>query len=187
MHEHGHYLYSLAGFYVITWLITTLICIATKDDDAFIKSVFLGILMFANSNDVFWLDPGNMAIFHIATILLMFISLGPTKHGLAFAIATYLMFISDMVWSAMPEMNLPENAWAFPYDIFYVQSIWNISVCILCLITGKGCYDTLKDRYESKQIKARIDELKGNKVQDDNIAEVENPISLGDPAVNHAG
>lgn len=136
----GHYLYSLASFYISLWLVATIFSIAVEDDDAFIKAVFLGILFFANQPDSLWLVPRNMFTYHAGAVLLMLFAMQNVKHWKAFLIASYIMFLSDALWMAMPALDIEPNAWAFPYDIFYWQSILNITNAALAIILIKGCY-----------------------------------------------
>lgn len=171
----GHYLYSLANFYVATWIITTIFCITAKDDDDFIKGVFLGFLFLANQLNWSWTDPGNMFIYHTALVLLMLFALQNVSHWKSFLIITYIMFLSDAFWMSLPKVAPDPETWNFPHAIFYWQSILNISLFVLCLITMKGCRDTLLAR----KLEKRKQDLQGI---DEHIDAGEESIGLGGKA-----
>jgi len=164
----GHYLYGLASFYIALFVVAVVFCVVANDDDDFIKGVFLGVLFFANQSDSFWLNPEAMFIYHMATLLVMLPAMSNVRHWKAILITTYVLFISDVIWVYMPELHLTENAWAFPYDIFYWQSILNIVLAILCIVVMKGCYNTRQIR----KLKKRIAELRR---RNDNIIPAKNP------------
>lgn len=172
----GHYLYSLATFYIVTWVITMIFCVAAKDDDDFIKGVFLGFLLLANQFEGLWTVPGNMFIYHTAVVLLMLFALQNVKHWKPFLIITYIMFLSDAYWKALPEVKMVPDIWNFPH-IFYWQSVLNISLFVLCLITMKGCRDTLLTR----KLEKRKDELQG---KNEHIASGKESIGLGGKAAH---
>ena len=150
----GHYLYWLAAFYITVWVITTIACILAKDEDAFIKGVFLGILFIPHQDNYFWLNPENMFAYHFCVIMAMFVGLNKVKHGLQIILITFFLYICDAIWwYYMPTISFPPRPWAFPYDIFYWQSILNITLLILSLMIMKGCYDTHKRRRLEKRIR----------------------------------
>jgi len=167
----GHYQWGLASFYIALFIITALSCIAVRDDDSFIKGVFLGILFLANQSDYFWLSPEHAVIYHMGVVLLILLAFQNVKKWKAFLIIVYVIFISDWVWILMPEFNIAPNYWNFPYDIYYWQSILNISLAILCFTVIKGCYDT----HKIGRMRSRIKELDS---EDGNISAFEKVLSV---------
>lgn len=153
----GEYLFGLVAFYTIVWVIAIVLCIYVRDGEAFITGVFLGAIYYANSSLYFWFYPENMAIYHLFVVVFMCMVLDG-KRGFAILAITYLMFLSDIFWVLVPELPIEPMAWNFPHDYFYWQSILNLSLFAMCIITISGCLKTLKiDR-----LRKRLKEMEGD-------------------------
>lgn len=141
---------NIGYFYIAIYLVTALYCVIAQNQIAFASAVFLSFLAGQGWIMDLWLNPDNMAVYHLALITLMYFAFH-CNHGTRLLKLTFLMLIADCIWIVLPEMNLTRNTWNLPHSLFWWQSSLNILFFIACVITLKSCYDTrLVNRYQAR-------------------------------------
>lgn len=132
---------NIAFFYLAVYIGVFSYCMFLGSRDSLLSALFLSVLAYAGWDDSLWHNPSEMAAYHMFVVVAMvFIFQG--KVGLKMAFITMTMAIADIVYVINNDPAMMSSA--FPYGLFWWQSILNLLFLSQCLIVLKGCYNSHK-------------------------------------------
>jgi len=132
---------NIGYFLTASYIGIVLIGLVSDRREAFISATCVGLLCITAWIPAIWTNPANMAAAHLGILGIMLIFLHGRWAKPMIAIMLVAL-VADALWTMMPAWNLQENAYKFPYSVFWWQSILNGLFVSQCVLTLLRCYNS---------------------------------------------
>ena len=143
------FFYNLGFFLVALYVATAFVSIMSNRKEVFISAACVGLIALSAWIPAIWTNPANMAAAHLVILGIMLIFLHGRWAKPMIAIMLVAL-VADALWTMMPAWNLQENAYKFPYSVFWWQSILNGLFVSQCVLTLLRCYNSPEPKGEPR-------------------------------------
>ena len=140
-------------FYLVFVTMVSITCVMAADQSAFVSAIILWFMYLVAQFPQLWTNPVILFYLHVGIVFIIAgaIHCEFARRKLDIIL---LMVLADFAWIGMPLLNLPENSYYFPYDVFWLQNVLNLLLLWYGAISFVGSFRLLKNH--------RVDKHHGN-------------------------
>ncbi len=136
----AQFLSYLEGAYTVIWLIALIWCFKIGTAERIWSGLGLSLIYWGFWNPELFRQPAEMLSFHFLILIALIFTPANWYWRVYFAIVS-MMGVADTIWRFMPNIQpmlekvIPEMPNAFPYHLFWWQSLLILLFLALCFVT----------------------------------------------------